>query len=602
VPRRNIKVAKRANRENPRIDRNPSDPNPEERRTKRVDLIPRNLAQERYIDALFDDNKSIVFAIGPAGSGKTLLGTEYAIKGLQEGRFKKIVITRPAVSVDEQHGFLPGGIFEKMQPWMMPILDVFKQYYSIRTVQWMIANEVVEIAPLAYMRGRAQPLDSIVQTPLGPRRMGDLCLGDTVLGSNGRNTIVTGIFPQGKKQIFRVGFSDGTSTLASGDHLWVTQTRSEKKHRKGFSVKTTEEVLAAGLWNARSRNHEVPVMTAPAELTLDFDLPIDPYLMGAMIGDGTTHATATPHITTADQEIVDAFAKFLPEGMVLTQTSHYDYRITGQKIIGQNRKNPLKDALRKFDLAGCRSYEKHIPEAYLYARTEDRIALLQGLMDTDGTTWNQTGRSARLQYITTSKELASDVTWLVRSLGGTANVRERTFDLDETRNDHWQIYHRRSAFVIEICLPNDIKPFRLPRKLDKLTSRKRVFRFIDSVEPVGEMDCQCISVSAKDHLYLTDDFIVTHNTFADAIIIADEMQNSTVSQTKMVLTRIGYNSRMVLTGDLQQHDRGFDLNGMKDFIDRLKQYGSTGIAVVEFTSRDVVRHPIIEDILRLYGE
>ena len=598
---RHIKVAKRANRENPRIDRQPHDFHDQEsHRTRRVELIPRNLAQERYIDALQDDQKPIVFAVGPAGSGKTLLGTEFAIKGFQEGRFKKIVITRPAISVDEQHGFLPGNIFEKMQPWMMPILDVFKRYYSVKTLHHLIANELVEIAPLAYMRGRAQPLDSVIQTPLGPKRMGSIRIGDTVLGSDGTSIEVTGVFPQGKRQVYRVSFSDGTSTLASGDHLWVTQTRSEKKHRKGFTVKSTEQILVSGVWKARSRNHEVPVLSAPADFTVDLDLPIDPYILGALLGDGTLHDTASPHFTTADRELVDAFEKTMPDhGMVMKQTkSRYDYRLVGTT----RGSNPLKDALRDLSLSGCRAYEKHVPEAYLYARTEDRIALLQGLMDTDGTGWNQSGRSTRMQYSSTSKELASNVAWLVRSLGGTASVRERVHDLDAVRQDAWQIFHRRNSFVVEICLPASIQSFGLTRKQDQVASRKRVSRFIDSIEPVGEMECQCISVSAADHLYLTDDFIVTHNTFADAIVIADEMQNSTVSQTKMVLTRIGDNSRMIVTGDLQQHDRGYDVNGMKDFIERLKRANSRGIAVIEFAVQDVVRHPIIEDILRIYGE
>jgi phosphate starvation-inducible protein PhoH and related proteins len=601
VPRRNTKVAKRANRENPRIDRHPPQFQDQDfHRTRRVELIPRNLAQEKYIDALYDDQKPIVFAVGPAGSGKTLLGTEFAIKGYQEGRFKKIVITRPAISVDEQHGFLPGNIFEKMQPWMMPILDVFKKYYSLKTLQYLIANDAVEIAPLAYMRGRAQPLSSIIQSPLGPVRMGDIRPGDTVLGSNGRSIEVTGVFPQGKRQVYRVSFSDDISALVSGDHLWVSQTRSEKKHRKGFTVKSTEQILASGIWKARSRNHEVPVLSAPVEFTLDLDLPVDAYILGALLGDGTMHETASPQFTTADQELVDAFEKAMPEhGMVMKPTrSSYDYRLVGTT----HGLNPLKNALRNLRLSGCRAYEKRIPEEYLYARAEDRIALLQGLMDTDGTGWKQSARSTRMQYTSTSHQLASDVAWLVRSLGGTATVRERVYDLDAVRQDAWQIFHRRNSFVVEICLPVSIQPFRLTRKQNELTTRKRPSRYIDSIEPVGMMECQCISVSADDQLYLTDDFIVTHNTFADAIVIADEMQNSTISQTKMVLTRIGDKSRMIVTGDLQQHDRGYDINGMKDFIERLKRANNKGIAVIEFTSQDVVRHPIIEDILRIYGE
>lgn len=123
-------------------------------RSKRVDLIPRNVAQERYLRALQNDDKCIVFAMGPAGTGKTLLATQYAIKCLKEGTIDKIIITRPAVSVDEQHGFLPGSLIEKMAPWVIPIMDVFKEYYLPYQIEKMLADELIEIAPLAYMRGR----------------------------------------------------------------------------------------------------------------------------------------------------------------------------------------------------------------------------------------------------------------------------------------------------------------------------------------------------------------------------------------------------------------------------------------------------------------
>lgn len=149
------KTAKRATRPNPREDRNTVvDFEAAGRRRKRVELLPRSIAQEAYVDALIDDAKALVFAMGPAGCGKTMLATQRSIMGLQSGEFDRIVITRPAVSVDEQHGFLPGSLVEKMAPWMMPILDVFKEHYSPKEVAAMIADEVIDICPLAYMRGR----------------------------------------------------------------------------------------------------------------------------------------------------------------------------------------------------------------------------------------------------------------------------------------------------------------------------------------------------------------------------------------------------------------------------------------------------------------
>lgn len=121
---------------------------------KNVDLIPRNLTQEKYIKALTDNSQSIVFAMGPAGTGKTLLATQYAIKAFKAGMIKKIIISRPAVSVDEQHGFLPGTLVEKLAPWVIPIMDVFKEYYRPQQIEQMLLDEQIEIAPLAYMRGR----------------------------------------------------------------------------------------------------------------------------------------------------------------------------------------------------------------------------------------------------------------------------------------------------------------------------------------------------------------------------------------------------------------------------------------------------------------
>jgi phosphate starvation-inducible PhoH-like protein len=120
----------------------------------RIELIPKNISQETYIEHLEDPHTHIVFAVGPAGTGKTLLATMAGIQALKQGDVKRIVITRPAVSVDEQHGFLPGTLVEKMQPWILPILDYFYEYYSKAQVAAMIEQGVIDIVPLAFMRGR----------------------------------------------------------------------------------------------------------------------------------------------------------------------------------------------------------------------------------------------------------------------------------------------------------------------------------------------------------------------------------------------------------------------------------------------------------------
>lgn len=124
------------------------------KRATSVNLIPRNIAQEEYVDHLTDHNKRIIFAIGAAGTGKTMLAVLRAIKALKDGEISRIVVTRPAVSVDEQHGFLPGDLNEKMAPWTRPIQDVLEEFWSPQEIKCMMEERIIEIAPLAYMRGR----------------------------------------------------------------------------------------------------------------------------------------------------------------------------------------------------------------------------------------------------------------------------------------------------------------------------------------------------------------------------------------------------------------------------------------------------------------
>jgi phosphate starvation-inducible PhoH-like protein len=121
---------------------------------RRIQIYPKNLSQETYLLKLNDTNKMIVFAIGPAGTGKTMLAVQWAVDQLKYGSADKIIITRPAVSVDEEHGFLPGDLNEKMAPWTKPIFDVFSENFNAREIENFVKEGVIETSPLAYMRGR----------------------------------------------------------------------------------------------------------------------------------------------------------------------------------------------------------------------------------------------------------------------------------------------------------------------------------------------------------------------------------------------------------------------------------------------------------------
>jgi phosphate starvation-inducible protein PhoH and related proteins len=229
---KNMRNAKRANRPNPREDRN-RDRNvhyinnttinvDDSAKRKKVQLLPRNLAQEVYVDLLEDETKSIVFATGPAGTGKTLLATLYAIKQLQAGTIKKIIITRPAVSVDEQHGFLPGSLLEKMAPWVIPITDVFKEHYSVAALERMLADEVIEVAPLAYMRGRTLKNSIVIFDEAQNALPSQMKMVLTRIG-DGSRMIITGDVQQHDRGFADNGLKDFLArlSLSKSEHIGV---------------------------------------------------------------------------------------------------------------------------------------------------------------------------------------------------------------------------------------------------------------------------------------------------------------------------------------------------------------------------------------------
>lgn len=162
---------------------------------KRVQIYPKNLNQETYLLKLNDPSKMIVFAIGPAGTGKTMLAVQWAIDQLKYGEADKIVITRPAVSVDEQHGFLPGDLNQKMEPWTKPIMDVFAENYSAREIDNFIKEGVIETSPLAYMRGRTFKKAIIIADEMQNATPSQMKMLLTRLGTDS-NMVVTGDLQQ----------------------------------------------------------------------------------------------------------------------------------------------------------------------------------------------------------------------------------------------------------------------------------------------------------------------------------------------------------------------------------------------------------------------
>lgn len=182
------------------------------RRQREVVIVPRNLRQEDLLYLLDDDNKHIIFAMGPAGTGKTMLAVLSAIKALKNRDCEKIIVTRPAVSVDEQHGFLPGTLVEKMAPWTRPIFDVFEEFWPPAQIEKMIEDGVIEIAPLAYMRGRTFKNSWILADEMQNATPSQMKMLLTRIGDNSR-IVVTGDLAQHDRGFEDNGLKDFVSQL-----------------------------------------------------------------------------------------------------------------------------------------------------------------------------------------------------------------------------------------------------------------------------------------------------------------------------------------------------------------------------------------------------
>lgn len=341
--------------------------------------------------------------------------------------------------------------------------------------------------------GKEQPVSTTVQTPQGPRRFGDLIVGDFVFGVDGKPTKVTGIFPQGVKPVFHVTFRDHTTARCGIDHLWQVHT---KKASGSWKVKTTRELINGGLTNSAGPKYRVP-LCAPVEYAKQ-NLPFDPYFIGALIGDGYLGGGGTPALSNAevDVDIIVRIRASLPEHFELNYRntdSCPQYNIVDKLKHNGNR---LKDHLKEIGL-DVGSHGKHIPAQYLRSSVEDRIALLQGLMDTDGCSQNN-----RITFSTMSFDLAKDVQTLVRSLGGVAILN--TFDRT----------HHDKGVEYSVNVRSTINPFHCARKAVnwKSSTKNPPSKYIRSIEQDGQEKQMCIMVDSPDHLYLTDDFIVTHNT------------------------------------------------------------------------------------------
>jgi len=343
-------------------------------------------------------------------------------------------------------------------------------------------NFISLLAPRGH--GKEEDINTPILTPNGWKKMGDLLIGDYVIGSDGKPTKVIGVYPQGVKEVYKVETSDGRSTRCGKEHLWTVQTPSNTKDK--FITKTTLELsknYKSKRFDKRNGKHYIEYRHfIPTVSPIEFEekkLLIEPYTLGAWLGDGDSNGNG---FTTADEEIL----------------RYLNYEITSRKRKYRYGLIGLKTHLKELGLIN----NKSIPEEYLFASKEQRIALLQGLMDTDGN--NQTDGHV-FEFNNSNYELINGVLALIRSLGGTGKLSERYTSYSGSNN-------KFKSYRITGKVPKSIIPFRLKRKIEQWKGSLKTRSSIINISKDGYAECQCIQVENEDGLYITKDYLLTHNT------------------------------------------------------------------------------------------
>ncbi|MET7681661.1 helicase-related protein [Streptomyces sp. NPDC005423] len=379
--------------------------------------------------------------------------------------------------------------------------------------------------------GKAQPLDSLVLTPTGFRRMGEVGVGDEIVVPDGGIALVDGVFPQGEREVRRLVLTDGSSVECDDEHLWIVGTREDWERGRPPRTMTARAIRLDTLGADGAPKWYLPAAT-PADLGDDSGPPLDPYGVGVRLAGG-------------------------PEGVPSPGTS--------------------------------------VPDAYRNTSVKNRLAVLQGLMDTAGTAGTD-GPGA--SFRSASPTLAEDVAWLVRSLGGRAEVRPERAGSD--------------ACVVSVRLPGRYPPFRLADKAERAGPPPADHTFrrgIRAVEYVGRKPVQCISVAHPGHAYVTDNFTVTHNTMVALramLAVVDSGGQAAMLAPTEVLAQQHHRSVTEMMGELAE---GGMLGGGERATKVVVLTGSMGAAARRHALLDLVTgeagivigtHALIEDKVKFH--
>ena len=365
--------------------------------------------------------------------------------------------------------------------------------------------------------GKAQPLDAKIKTQDGWKLMGELQMGDELASVDGEHSIVTGIYPQGLKQIYKVTFSDGRQAECCDEHLWQVM------HRDWVEPRVINTVRLIGMLACVRYRNRLWIEPVSGDFGHSRGLPIHPWVLGALLGDGTLALSqGSVTFSTSSSESVERMNALAGYEMELVHAGAYDWRLVSKARITVNGQrtsvatNYFSAALDDLGVLGSRSFDKFIPAQYLESDKASRLALFQGLMDTDG--WIEKWGS--IHFCSVSAQLAEDVASLARSLGGFCSVSTQK----TSYTYQGELKQGRLAYVLNMSFKAGFEAFTLTEKKERLRSywsRQRRLTF-KSVEPSRTAQAQCISVSHPSRTYVTNDYVVTHNT-AFALNIAENV-------------------------------------------------------------------------------
>lgn len=361
-------------------------------------------------------------------------------------------------------------------------------------------------------KGKALHPDTPVLTPNGYVPIKNLNLGDEVISADGSPTKVTAIYHHTNKSLYKLEFLYGGSCICCDEHLWSVQTRQMHNNLDTSWVTLPLRDMLDNIRVEDGRcNYNIPMMTQPCQLVPRGDITLHPWILGALIGDGCSSGNLA--LNNTEPDVIQKFNQLLPESTVLDTLNpnvvehniHWVNPTYGRQSDGTYPKRPFRRMLEDLGLYGKKSYEKFIPQSYLFSSPVNRLQLLQGILDTDG--WVKSRTS--VEYSTTSQQLAHDVKFLAESLGCVVSGIKESMGHCTYNGER---VTTRIQYTLVIHPWNGIPIVSSSKHLSKLDLSTLPRRFLKSATFVGTGDAICITVDHPSAMYVINDGIVTHNT------------------------------------------------------------------------------------------